>query len=151
MALYPATDKYSADGFVLLDPGEYAIRLTEVVETDDRGKWLIDSKGDQFSLFKFEVRGFPGCTLFERFYFDEEGQYASIRLGKFKQFQEACGISTEQGGDTQELIGRKCAAFVKPNESKGKTYNNIQNYKSLEQAGLINTGTPAGDDNDLPF
>lgn len=145
---YPPTKKYDESGLPsALEPGDYTVRLKEIVEYDSEGNNLKDKNGNKYARFVFEVTDHEGSLLFDRFCFDESAKNANVQLGRFKQMQIAMGISTEESGSTDSLIGLRCGVFVSQREYQGKTYNDIKKYYSL------NSGEAAApkDDDDLPF
>lgn len=143
---YPNVNKYDERGFAPpLKPGSYVIKVDDIQTQDKEGGELKDKNNCLFTNFVFTVDGHPN-KLFEKFYFDPEGPYAEIRLGKFKQFLLALGENTE-GGDTANLLGKVCRADVKTREYEGKTFNNIL---AFEPKNADDSFGPAEDD-DLPY
>ena len=132
MSNYPPTEKYSEAGFAPpLTPGNYKVKLSEIKYKDRDGHTLIDKNGHEYVKFVFDVSDQPN-RLFEQFCFDEDNQYAAINLGKFKQFQVACGIDTASGGSLVSLIDNVCMATIKNREHQGQTYNNIVEFSALD-------------------
>lgn len=145
---YPATSKYDEKGLAeALETGDYVIRLKAIEESDKDGKKFTDKNGANYVRFTFEVKGHDGNLLFDRFCFDEAAKNANVQLGRFKQMQMAMGIDTDKPGDTKDLLGLKCEAYVSVREYQGKKYNDIKAYKSLDADAPQNTN----DDEDLPF
>jgi hypothetical protein len=135
-----------------LDSGDYIIRLAEVSEANKKGEPFTDKHGNHYTMFVFDVREHDGNRLFDRFCFDEDCDFANIQLGRFKQFQEACGVDTEKPGDTDDLVGKRCVATVtkkviKGSDGQDRTVNNIMQYLPLS----AENGKSSEDDEDLPF
>lgn len=151
---YPATKPYDENGLAApLEVGNYKIRLKEVQESDQEGKKFIDKNNNQYVRFVFEVSGHDGNLLFDRFCFDEKALNANVQLGKFKQMQIAMGVDTDKPGDTKDLIGLKCMAYVTQRPYNGKTYNDIKRYFSLDSDEATTPAPPNSGpaDDDLPF
>lgn len=144
---YPPTTKYDEKGFAPpLKPGDYMIKVADVREEDKNGKSYTDKNGYVYCLFEFSVKDYPGNKLFDRFCFSLENPYANVNLGRFKQLQIACGVGVDSEGDTKDMIGKTCKAFVKTKEYQGKVNNTIAEYKVTEEATEFKS-----DDDDLPF
>lgn len=143
---YPNVDKYDETGLPpALTPGSYIIKIDDIKDTDKEGNILKDKDDCKFTNFVFTVDGHPN-KLFEKFYFDLDGPYAEIRLGKFKQLLIALAANTE-GGEMGDLLGKVCRANVKTREYQGKTYNNILAFEPKN----ADDGFGPKEDADLPY
>jgi hypothetical protein len=144
---YPATKKYDEKGFAPpLKPGDYMIKISDVRIKDKDGQPYTDKNGYEYCLFEFTVKDYPGNKLFTRFCFDTENPHANINFGIFKQLQIACGVDVETEGDTNDMIGKTCKAYVKVKVYNGNPNNTIAEYKITEEPTDFKS-----DDDDLPF
>lgn len=153
---YPPTEKYDETGYAPpLKPGDYVIQISAIKEEDKNGKPYKDKNGFLYCLFEFAVKDHRGNKLFDRFCFDENNPNLNINMGRFKQLQIACGIDTTQEGDTKDMIGKVCKAYVKTTEYEGKINNRIGEYKDTVEEfpdeEFPDDGPPPHGDDDLPF
>jgi hypothetical protein len=149
---YPNVNKYDEKGYAPpLKPGSYVVKVDDIKTQTDDGGVLKDSKGCEYVRFVFTVNDKPN-KVFESFYFDPEGPYAEMRLGKFKQFLIAVGENVE-GGEIHNLLGKVCRVTLKIRDYKDKKTGDARQANDILAFEPPNNDDSFGgpEDDDLPY
>lgn len=114
-------------GFATVKPGQYPIRIKEVVDRNPEKNDLkitfeyVQPASELVGLDNEPLKGNAG-SLFDYIMLDSEKQW------KLRQLVEACGMPWAAFDPLVDLQGKECIAVVKTEAYEGEQRNKISRY-----------------------
>lgn len=125
------------DSYSLLDPGEYAVRITDSSITETRS-------GESRLTFVYTVDGTNRKVFDNLSFWSSNPKAVDMAKKKLKSIAIACGHKNPNYvADSSELHGKQMLVTLGIRESNGREYQDVKGYAPMKPAAKSSFARPA--------